>query len=106
MLAVAAPSRHDSPELAHLLPPRALTLDAEIAPRLVAERFVEVDVDAWNRPLLSLPTPESVRDYLIGRQVAPDEAAAAALAVVTPLRVTKRGALVFARKASAAPDRR
>jgi len=99
MLAIAAPSRHDSPELAHLVTSRPLTFDAEMAPQLIAERFIDVNVDAWNRPLLTLPTPESVRDYLVGRQVAPDHAATVARAVETPLRVTKRGAVVFARKA-------
>jgi hypothetical protein len=74
-----------------------LTFDAELAPELVAERFVDVDVEAWDRPLLTLPTTEAIRDYLIGRQIAPDRAAAAARTVDTPLRVTKLGAIVLAR---------
>jgi SAM-dependent methyltransferase len=98
MLAVAAPSRYDSPEFAGLN--RPLTFDSELAPELVGARFVDVEVEAWDAPLLTLPTPEAVRDYLIGRQVEPDRAAAVARAVDTPLRVTKRGAIVFARKAS------
>ena len=102
LLAVAAPSRHDSPELAHLVSGRPLTFDSEIAPELLAERFADIDVEAWDAPLLTLPTADAVRDYLIGRQVAPDEAARAARAGDTPLRVTKRGALVFARKSSLA----
>jgi SAM-dependent methyltransferase len=99
IIAVAAPSRHDSPELAHVVDSRPLTFDAELAPPLLAERFVDVDVVAWDAPLLTLPSPEAVRDYLIGRQVAPVWAAIAAGKVGTPLRVTKRGAIVFARKA-------
>jgi SAM-dependent methyltransferase len=100
MLAVAAPSRHDSPELAHLVTSRPLTFDSETAPGFVAERFADVDVAGWDAPLITLPTAESVRDYLIGRQVALGEAEAAARAVETPLTVTKRGAVVFARKPS------
>ena len=40
----------------------------------------------------------AVRDYLIGKQVAPDRAQAVAAAMEPPLSVTKRGALLFARK--------
>ena len=40
----------------------------------------------------------AVRDYLIGKQVAPDRAQAVAAATEPPLSVTKRGALLFARK--------
>ena len=39
----------------------------------------------------------AVRDYLIGKQVTPDRAQAVA-ATEPPLSVTKRGALLFARK--------
>ena len=42
----------------------------------------------------------AVCDYLVGKQVAPDRARAAAAAVELPLSVTKRGALLFARKDS------
>ena len=71
LVAVAAPSRHDSPELAHALP---------------------------DAPLLRLPSHVDVRDYLIGKGVAPDRAGAAAAEAGVPLQVTKRGALVFARR--------
>ena len=40
----------------------------------------------------------AVCDYLIGKQVAPDRAQAVAAATEPPLSVTKRGALLFARK--------
>jgi hypothetical protein len=39
-----------------------------------------------------------VRDYLVGKGVEPGRARAAAAATDVPLEVTKRGALVFARK--------
>jgi SAM-dependent methyltransferase len=92
---VAAPSRDDSPELAHLLPERRLTFDAERAPELLGELFAEIEVERWDAPLVELPTTAAVRDYLIGKGVERGRAAADATTVQVPLRVTKRGALVF-----------
>lgn len=97
LVAAAAPSRHDSPELAFALPRRQLTFDAELAPGIVAEHFADVEVDAWDRPLLTLPDHNAVRDYLIGKGTDPLAAAKAARAVAVPLTVTKRGALVWGR---------
>jgi SAM-dependent methyltransferase len=98
LLAVAVPSRHDSPELAHALPAGPLTFDAELAPDLIGERFHDLEVDRWDAPLLRLPSREDVRDYLIGKGAEPKRASAAAAATEVPLQVTKRGALVFARR--------
>jgi SAM-dependent methyltransferase len=98
LVVVAAPSRDDSPELAHALPDRALTFDAELAPGILKGLFTEVEVERWDAPLLELPDLGAVRDYLVGKGVAPQQARLAALSVETPLRVTKRGALVFGRK--------
>jgi SAM-dependent methyltransferase len=98
LISVAAPSRHDSPELAHALPKRPLTFDAELAPPLLRELFEEPEVMRWDAPLVELPTAGAVRDYLIGKRVAPDRAQAVAEATELPLSVTKRGALLFARK--------
>ena len=100
LIAVAAPSRHDSLELAHALPKTPLTFDAELAPGLLRELFEEPEVKRWDAPLIELPTARAVRDYLVGKQVAPDRAQAVAGATELPLSVTKRGALLFARKKS------
>jgi SAM-dependent methyltransferase len=100
LVAASAPSRHDSPELANLFPRASLTFDAELAPGLVAELFVEVEVERWDAPLLELPDRDAVRDYLLGKGVEPDRAAHGAQSVETPLAVTKRGALVFARRSA------
>jgi SAM-dependent methyltransferase len=97
LVAVAAPSRHDSPELAHALPRAPLTFDAELAPALLGELFAHVEVERWDAPAVELPTREAVRDYLIGKGVEPARAAGAAEDAATPLTVTKRGALCFAR---------
>lgn len=98
LIAVAAPSRHDSPELAHWLPTRPLTFDAELAPALLGERFADVEVSRWDAPRVELPSRGAVRDYLIGKGSDPDRAQAAAEIADVPLSVTKRGAVAFARK--------
>ena len=98
LVAVAAPSRHDSPELAHALPSRSLTLDAELAPELVGELFCDVEVERWDAALLELPDRRAVRDYLLGKGADLDRARAAADVAAVPLSVTKRGALAFGRK--------
>ena len=95
LVATAAPSRHDSPELAFALPRRALPFDAESAPQLMAERFDSVEVNSWDLPLLTLPDQDAVRDYLIGKGTHPTFAAEAASEVELPLTVTKRGAVVW-----------
>jgi SAM-dependent methyltransferase len=98
LVAVAAPSIHVSPELAGALPSPPLTFDAELAPGLLGELFRDVEVEAWDGPLLELPSRSAVRDYLIGKGCAPAQARATAAVTAVPLRVTKRGALAFARK--------
>jgi SAM-dependent methyltransferase len=98
LIAVAAPSRHDSPELAYALPYGPLTFDAELAPELLSELFADVEVERWDAPLLELPSRSAVRDYLIGKGSDPETAQAAAETTDVPLVVTKRGALAFARR--------
>jgi ubiquinone/menaquinone biosynthesis C-methylase UbiE len=98
LVSVAAPSRHDSPELSDFLAISSLTFDAELAPRLLQRLFEEVEVERWDAPLLELPDRGAVRDYLVGKGVAPDRAALGAESVDPPLSVTKRGALLFGRK--------
>lgn len=55
-------------------------------------------MERWDAPLLELPDRGAVRDYLVGKGVAPDRAALGAESVDPPLSVTKRGALLFGRK--------
>ena len=98
LVAVAAPSRYDSPELRDALPPEPLTFDAELAPELLGDLFTDVEIERWDAPLLDLPTREAVRDYLIGKGVEPARARTAAASTEVPLSVTKRGALAFARR--------
>jgi hypothetical protein len=98
MVAAAAPSRDDSPEFAHVLPHVPLTFDAELAPELLSEHFIDVEVERWDAPLLELPDAVAVRDYLVGKGVGREAAERAAAKTVVPISVTKRGALVLAQK--------
>jgi SAM-dependent methyltransferase len=94
----SAPSRHDSPELRHLVPPEpASTFDAEIAPDLLGQYFASVEVDAWDGPYVTLPDAEALRRYMVGRGVDPALAAERAPLMTFPLAITKRGALVYGR---------
>ena len=94
LIALAAPSRHDSPELVHAPAREPLTFDAERAHELLAGSFTEIEIERWDAPLLELPDRDAVRDYLRGKGGDPGGADAAEV----PLTVTKRGALVFARR--------
>ena len=94
----ATASRHDSPELAHVWRPPPAGFDAEEGPGLVASVFGQVQVHRWDAPLVMLPDRGAVRDYLIARFVPSEVAGAAAEQVTTPATITKRGALIYARK--------
>ncbi len=98
LVAVAVPSRRDSPELAHLINRPPLTFDAELAPAALAAHFDAVEVERWDAALVDLPDRPAVRDYLLGKGVPPAEAGRGAVTIETPLTVTKRGALLFARR--------
>jgi SAM-dependent methyltransferase len=98
LLITCTNSRHDSPELAHVHQIGPITFDAEIAPEMVGRHFEELELDRWDGPYYHLPDKAAVRDYLVGRLMPRDQAEAAAERVDTPLDVTKRGALVFARR--------
>jgi SAM-dependent methyltransferase len=99
----ATASRHDSPELGHVWRPPPSSFDAEEAPGLVGSVFGQVQVHRWDAPLLRLPDRAAVRDYLVARFVPPGVATDAAGRVHTPVTITKRGALIQARKAGARP---
>ena len=91
----SAISRTDSPELAEHWTRRPTSFDAEDAPALVGEVFDAVAVHAWDAPLVTLPDPAVVRDYLVARHAPPEVAERAARELPTPLTVAKRGALVI-----------
>ena len=95
LLIAATASRHDAPELAEVWRPPPSSFDAEDAPDLMAAAFEEIQVERWDAPLVRLPDRDAVRDYLIARFVPPE----AAGRITTPATITKRGALIQARKA-------
>lgn len=98
LLLAAATSRQDSPELAAVWRPPPSSFDAEDAPGLVASVFGQVHVERWDGPLLRLPDRDAVRDYLVARFVPAEDASAGARRVATPVTLTKRGAVIHARK--------
>jgi SAM-dependent methyltransferase len=98
LLLAATTSRHDSPELAAVWRPPPSSFDAEDAPGLVASVFGQVHVERWDGPLLRLPDRDAVRDYLVARFVPAEDASAGARRVATPVTLTKRGAVIYARK--------
>lgn len=96
LFVAAAISRADSPELAGFWRPSPSPFDAEDAPGLVETVFGNARVRRWDAPLVRLPDPAAVRDYLLTRFAARDVAENAAASLDTPLWITKRGALVLA----------
>jgi len=98
LLMACTNSQHDSPELADVYSIGEVSFNAENGPAMVGRHFEEVELDRWDGPFVHLPDRNAVRDYLVGRLMPRDEAEAAADQVDTPLDVTKRGVLIFARK--------
>lgn len=92
LFVASASRRDDSPELC--APSAPSTFDAEEAGDVVAAVFGEVEVEAWDAPLVTLRDREEVRRYLVQQMGDPRRAAD----VEVPVTVTKRGCLVWARK--------
>ena len=100
LLAVCAPSRHNDPELAAQLPNwgQPLSFDAENGPALLRQVFDECEIEHWDAPLVHLPDREALGLYLRGRGLSEHRARTAADTIPTPLTLTKRGMIGFARK--------
>ncbi len=101
-LVVSAIARDDSPEFRDYWTRPATSFDAEDAPGLLARVFDAVTVFPWDAPLVTLPSPAAIRDYLLGRQVPAEVADTASREMSVPLSVTKRGALILATRAQRA----
>ena len=101
LFAACAPSRYDSPELQSVLPGYGVpsTFDSENAAEIVGSVFGEVELDAWDGPYVHLPDREALALFLQGRRLSPAAAGRALDIVKTPLTLTKRGAIIYARKA-------
>ena len=100
LFAACTTSRHDDPEFAGIVPPEVTTFDAELGPGLVAAVFgtAGVEIQPWDIPGYVLPDPDAIRHYLNGRFVPPEAVERAATELSTPLTVTKRGAVIYARR--------
>jgi SAM-dependent methyltransferase len=100
LFVACAPSRHNDPELAEALgasPPA--TFDAENGPAMVRRSFESVEVETWDAPLVHLPDREATLLYLRGRGLSGPEATRALARIRAPVTLTKRGALIYGRKA-------
>jgi hypothetical protein len=84
--------------LAHVWRPPPSTFDAEDATSSGASVFGQVRVQRWDAPMIRLPDRDALRDYLLARFAAPEVAATAAEQVTMPVTVTKRGAVIYARR--------
>jgi SAM-dependent methyltransferase len=99
LFVAVAPGRFDSPEVQHLMEPEpSSTFDAELAPDLLGRHFATVEVDAWDGPYITLPDADALRRYLIGRGLPRALALERCTTMSFPLPITKRGAIVYARK--------
>jgi len=100
LFAACTTSRFDDPEFAGIVAPERSTFDAELGPGLVASVFgpSAVEIQPWDIPGYLLPDADAIRHYLNGRFVPPDAVERAATELSTPLTVTKRGAVIYARR--------
>lgn len=96
LFAASAVARDDSPEFGDLLDRRPTSFDAEEAADVVRGVFGDAEVTRWDAPLLVLPDRAAVVDYLVGHLVERGRAERGAARFATPIRVTKRGCLVWA----------
>ena len=93
-------SRYNDPEFTAVLPNwgEPFNFDAETAPAIVADHFEITAVIRWDMPAVRLPDTAAVALFLRGRGLSADEALRHAPAWSTPLSVTKRGCLIWARR--------
>ncbi len=98
LFAASTSARDDSPEFGDLLDRRPSSFDAEEAPELVESVFGIVEVLRWDAPLIVLPDHAAVADYLVGQGIERERSEREAVGFATPLRVTKRGCLVWGRR--------
>lgn len=98
LFVACAPSRHNDPELAAVLPQSRSTFDAENGEEMLCQYFQDVEVERWDAPLVHLPDEKALELYLRGRQLPVATTELALQNVQTPLTLTKRGALFYGYK--------
>jgi hypothetical protein len=87
-------------EFANVLPNwgESFSFDAETAPEIISEHFKITEVITWDTPAVHLPDKAAVALFLRGRGLSRQEASVQADQSHTPLTVTKRGCLIWARQ--------
>ncbi|HEX4791260.1 MAG TPA: class I SAM-dependent methyltransferase [Actinospica sp.] len=105
LMAVAAPSRYNDPELGDVLPGwgEPSSFDAENGVGMLGEVFEVVDVERWDEPMVHLPGRADLELFLRGRGLSVADAAARAARFGFPLHVTKRGMVAWCRKPDGQP---
>jgi SAM-dependent methyltransferase len=103
LLAVAAPSRYNDPEVGDVLPGwgEPSSLDAENGVAMLGEVFEVVEVERWDEPMVHLSSRADVGLFLRGRGLSEADAAAHAGIFEVPLHITKRGMVAWCREAGA-----
>ena len=93
-------SRYNDPEFASVLPDwgEPFSFDAETAPEIISEHFQITEVIKWDAPAVRLPDRTAVALFLRGRGLSAEDASLQAGRWNTPLTVTKRGCLIWARQ--------
>jgi SAM-dependent methyltransferase len=93
-------SRYNDPEFASVLPDwgKPFSFDAETAAAIVADHFTITEVIKWDMPTVRLPDTAAVALFLRGRGLSADQASRQAPRWTTPMTVTKRGCLIWARR--------
>jgi hypothetical protein len=77
---------------------KPFTFDAETATAVVADHFAITEVINWDMHAVRLPDAAAVALFLRGRGLSEDEASRQAGRWNTPMTVTKRGCLIWARR--------
>jgi hypothetical protein len=93
-------SRYNDPEFASVLPNwgQSFRFDAETASEIISEQFKITEVITWDTPAVHLPDRAAVALFLRGRGLGRQEASVQGDRSNTPLTVTKRGCLIWARQ--------
>jgi SAM-dependent methyltransferase len=93
-------SRYNDPEFGSVLPNwgQPFRFDAETASEIISEHFKITEVITWDTLAVHLPDQAAVALFLRGRGLSRQEASVQADQSHTPLTVTKRGCLIWARQ--------
>ncbi len=102
LFTAAAAGADDAPELTPIFRATGLrvrhTFDSDIGPESIEAIFGNVEVESWDGPYIFLPDARALREYCRGYGLSSEDASSAPDLINTPLHITKRGAIMYARK--------